>query len=393
MSKDLWTMIIALVTDQAFVRPPMHELYKMPLVCRALRNMFGQQAQLVEIVSFHELTSINLDSFIAWVKQHGQHVKEIYADNPVVDSLDTADMLRALLSRKAPIETLVLDRPSSAMQLISGFKNLTYCALRAHSRQARLDLKPLKALPCLVVLSLAYGIFVYAEAATHLNTLYLDDCTASCYHNCICVSLLEHLDMFDASIEGFHNKGLAACSQLMSLKCNSSSLVAGHVAHSGDLFFDGNAHRVPTNLTALCSLTHLSFYSSAAEYEVSLYWLTRLSALQVLNAGMYCNNVVLPTCLSMLTNLRALGVQTHAPAGGIMLAFDFKALSSLTSIELYGTVRASWPCVLSDIACLTDLQVVAFANCMRADMGLVALAHELGKDRPDVMFSGSAEPD
>lgn len=396
-------MIIALVTGQAFVPQPtynlsMHELCKMPLVCRAFCRMFNQQSQLTKTVSFHDLTSINLDSLLAWVKKHGRQVKQVFADNPAVHSLDTAAMLRALVSCKAPVQTLELYKPSSAMLSVSAFKTLTHCALRVHSKQARLDLKPLKALPCLVNLSLANGIFVYVEAAVHLTSLYLENCTASCSQDCRCVSSLRDLDMYQASMAGFHNRGLGACSQLMSLTCTASSLAAGHAWQSEDLIFHGNVHQVPVSLTALRSLTHLNFCSSAAEYEVSLDWLTCLPALQVLDAGFYCNNVVLPSCLSMLTNLRALSAQAYA--GEVMLVFDFKALSSLTSIELCGTVRASWPCVLSDIASLADLRIVAFTHCKWADMGLVALAHKLGKDRLDVRFSasmtspyGSAEPD
>ena len=297
-------------------------------------------------------------------------------------------VLAILLTHHAPISRVSGLVPAKALHLLAALKTLTHCRLQG--QHEAMCLKPLRFLPNLISLDLAVGNFIHVEAAAqHLTRLNLVDCEAICFQDCPCVTSLKQLMCLRSNFFRFHQQGLPACSQLMSLVCDSSNVRAVDAAES--VIFGGPDQCVPLSISALTALSSLSFTCDTEFGAVELGWLTQLTALEKLKAKLGAECIVLPECLSSLSSLRQLSVvATRHEHVEVTLGFDFSHLVALEEIRIHGNVDADMYAILN-LADLKRLRVVDFScftmpgRCMMGQLAL--LAHRLGKHRPEVQFT------
>ena len=180
-------------------------------------KVFRQHPQLCRILrprSSSPASSDQLAALTHWCQQHSQHVEcvVVLSGSPV---LDTA--LNALQSGHAAVtRVMLLHCPQTAIPMLASFMNLGECVLGHTYREPR-SLRALQGLLRLSTLTLSGGRFSDLDAARHLTSLQLRRVTATCAHDCTCVSTLVKLSLKETTLMGFHLSGLAACGRLQVL--------------------------------------------------------------------------------------------------------------------------------------------------------------------------------
>ena len=311
----------------------------------------------------------------------------------------------ALLSAHCSIKEVALASiqseavPGTRMHLLAQFRSLTTCMLymtgeyseKYDDRSSHItSLLPFHHLPHLSLLDVTGGTVHDLNAARHLTTLALTSCEAVCSENCMCTSSLVQLHLCDCKVTNFHIQGVPACSRLGHLTCHDSCVLAGdpsrtlclNVQHS-----DNNELQVPTSLTTLSTLTELNIGVRHIRHAFEMNWLTKLAALQ--SVSMVFNSTVRLTIrnlerLESLTGLTSLLLQNSSSKHNVTIGFDLGSCVALKSLVLSGSVTITHPLVY--VASLKSLKEVIITG-RDFEAAKLALAHTLGHDRPDVLFS------
>ena len=391
---EVWGVIFA----QLPFRPGVYKLQqifcKLPLVCSKFHNiMSGQPNMCSRLLLYEALDGTHVPHLLGFTKRHSGSMRELSVSS--VEQYPWLELVLAtLLTHQAPISRVYGHIPNKAMPLLAALKTLVHCHL--HGRQGvRMSLQPLASLPNLTSLNLEEAhLTVVDAAAQHLTRLALVDCTASCFEDCLCVTSLRQLYCYHSNLSRFHQEGLPACLQLQSLACDSSNIHAADAAES--VLFGGPDHCVPLSISALTALTSLSFACDAEVRSVELDWLTQLTALEILEAKLEAECIVLPGCLSTLSRLRQLSVVATGDEGHgqVTLDFDFSHLVALEELRIDGDFDAKMYGMLN-LADLKRLRVVAFSPSAKPDGHMVdqlaLLSHKLRKHRPDIQFTADNE--
>ena len=334
-----------------------------------------------------ELAGSHVPHFLGFIRRHSGSLSDL---NAASGFLWLEMVLATLLTHQAPISRVSGHIAGEAIHLLAALKTVTHCCLSGQ-QETPMSLQPLKALPHLISLDLAKGQFTHVDAAAqHLTTLNLRDCKARCFEDCLCVTSLKHLYCRHSDLQRFHQQGLPACSQLESLVCESSNIHA--VDDADSVLFGGPDHCVPFSLSALTSLTSLSFCCDAQDIGVELDWLIELTALESFEAKLEAQIVLLPECLSSMSSLRRLSIggPEMDELARVTFDFDFRHLVALEELCVHGNFVAETSGLLN-LTALKKLRVVDFSCFTEPDrqmMGQLALlAHRLGEHRPDIRFT------
>ena len=232
LSIELCNAIFTQVASRTSMWEPMGELYKLPLVCTRFRDTFKQDSHLQSVIRLQCVPSREkLPSLLSWIQRYGSAVREYTHCN----SPDFELALGALLSHGAPLHTLMLGEPPETLHLVAAFTTIRHCSLETTWETPPLDLQPMQAMPELVHLTLIHGTFDNLQAAArHLTRLSLQQCIAECMGSCMCTTSLLELELEEANLEGFNDRGIVECCCLQALDCCDSCVRAGHELHQAE---------------------------------------------------------------------------------------------------------------------------------------------------------------
>ena len=166
--------------------------------------------------------------------------------------------------------------------VLAQFTSIRKCDLAMQistSGRSNISLWPFEDLPHLQHLRIADAAVHDLNAAMHLTHLQLQNCRAFCSRDCSCVTSLLRLDVLRSSVASFHQRGIAACSNLMHLSLKRGCVVARDATETVRLN-DNHRMQLPPGLSELTGLTELDFTHLSSHAEVQLSWLTDLPALE-----------------------------------------------------------------------------------------------------------------
>ena len=229
------------------------------------------------------------------------------------------------------------------------------------------------------------------DAAQHLTCLELNESQATCSTPSACVLTLLRLHVWESTLTGLHPEGLAACCHLLCLSCNDGCVSAMDAAND----MEGRkeyAPRLPCNLQALKALTGLTFYCRSRTTEQlqlgCLAGLPTLEDLCILCSWPMQGFVSLPACLSRLTSLSKLFIESEPSASQIRFDFAWSKLVALQHLNVSGSLRSKH--ALSGLLSLGRLEDVSFFNVENSDAkttrAIGQLAYRMGVERPEIDF-------
>ena len=411
LSTDVWAKIFAYLKPQkdstVHSYEDIHEQVGVPWaqteqilrsVCKRFDEVFKQHPQLYSNLWLSRFVHARaLPGLLAYIGFHSAAISQVAlaCNTPFKEAV-----LAALVCHKAPMTTVLLNRVDGrGVELIAAVPSITTCVLSASTHEVSLG--PLKSLPNLQQLQLgAYGndhISRFTDvdaAAVRLTQLSLTMCHATCAHGCECVTSLVALSVSFSNFERFHERGVSACSRLISLECRCSIIGAVDVAEVFETpDFDrspASVHTlVPTSLSTLTALTSLSVFAYHPSLDHVLDWPTQLLRLRSFVVEDACCNLTVPPSFEALSNLTSVSFQACAEQSVATLQFQWTALVKLERLDITGTVETCGN--LKQLTSLTALKDVNVALSRHSKLptvlDVVQLAHCLGTARPDVMFS------
>ena len=340
-------------------------------------------------ISFGPRTSAT--GLLAYIGLHSAAIShvDVACNTPLREAV-----LAALVRHQAPVTRMLLHSvDAAAIQLIAALPSITTCVLSKSTHEVSLGL--LRALPNLQHLQLgAHGNdnlceFTDVDAvAVRLTHLSLHTCHAICARGCECVTSLVTFSVFNSMFERFHERGVWACSRLMSLECHCSIIGANDVAEVFKMPAVGNSSQTLTlkSLSALAALTSLSVSALNRSQDHVLDWPTQLLCLRSLDT--YCNLTV-PPSFETLTNLTFLTFHACPGQSVATLQFQWTALVKLERLYVVGVVETCGNLKqLTSLTALTDVSIILSGHSKLPTIAdVVQLAYSLGTARPDIVFS------
>lgn len=154
----------------------------------------------------------------------------------------------------------------------------------------------------------------------------------------------------------------------------------------------GNGLQVPTSLTNLSALTDLNIGVRHVGNTFQMSWLTQLAALQSVAIGFNNTDHLTVTNLKRLeslTGLISLQLRNSSSDYNVTVEVDWGSCLALESLLVSGSFTFRPSGALSQVAALQRLQEVTLMGLMQHgenEAAKIALAHTLGRDRPDVLF-------
>ena len=399
LSHELWAKVFAnldafAASDESYI-----QFHKLRLVSKQFGDIFQQNSYLSRGVRFHKsVTPEVLTSFLEWLSLKSTAVEKLAMVNSDSEYQDI--ILGALLSRP---QRCCLDffqgtfMTDTALILLASFDSLTSCNLELDHDNC-LDLAPLHALSHLKQLQLTtWGRFVSnLHTLSYLTSLILDDVQtdlAALSPVCGFVSVLQTLQLSDSRVR--INPGMTAFQKLKTLTFRSDIIVAGSAHIHEDT---GNAWQmvedllpqVPTNMSALTSLTSLSVHTFLTAATPDLDWIYHLQTLKELSLHFaedmeICASL---TCLSQLNRLVLTAEHDSVcPESVWKLSFEWSRMSMLRELAL---IHCKFQVMenFKELALLPNLSKIRLKCCTPADpqsfSNLFALACTVQSCRQDV---------
>ena len=361
LSNDLWARVLSLVADNVFdelrtacytfpeeVSPEeeYHQLHSLRLVCKKFDDVFKEHpelsARLFLGVSFSAKAFMSL---LEWLQRDSTVVQELVATCGSVRS--EATLSGAIVAANKPFHSLkraVLHGPSdSAASMLALCTNLTSCHFEDFHI---LDLEPLQALPHLSELSLHRGFRAdkVGKLANliDLDLVYVD---AHCGATAQFVHGLKRLSVNGCTIEGLHDRGIAACSDLQCLSLVGCCIPALSGQYALDMTVGNDKSSHPLSLTRhlsdLMQLTSLQLCGSVeAGFErPSVFLLTNLVCLDL---KFYVDSEVIQYMLTdqlgVLHNLEHFAFSLSAPKGSTLtLEVSWHLMPLLQTVNIAAT--------------------------------------------------------
>ena len=339
LSPELWGLIFLqfqpghrdTLNDEGFRSFNAASFYRLSEVCKTFHKVFLTDPRLhTSLYLGRKTRTPSLASLARWLHKHRASIQTLAAgyESPGLEAV-----LALLID--APVTSIHLANVSHlSLNLLTEFKFVTKCTISG-SRELHLE-STLGALPNLTSLTLKDGDYMGINSAVNLTSLTLQNCNAFCSTACGCVTSLVQLQLVEANIHHFHQRGLCACAGLQYLKC-ASSRIGGRT--KADCFcLRPYELQLPSDLSVLTALTKLEFQTANhGEGDVVLAWLTTLRSLKSISAHVIGQYVVLPEDLGSMINIKTL--QVLCDSGSLHRAcltdnLDWKLLVSLESLSL-----------------------------------------------------------
>lgn len=295
------------------------------------------------------------------------------------------------------LDTAYVELPNGhTLSLLAAFRNLTHCilfrprALTGGSSQV-LSQAPLEDLPSLTILKVIEAGVTDIEALAHLTALDLKRSRISCRHNFRSVTSLSRLHLDHATILQFHDRGVLACTRLLSLTCQEAFVEAVDVPCC--LIVKSDDHlMLPHSLVELTALTRLTLCGAVMpQQQSSLKWVSQLTSLQDFVYNLPFEHVKLSEGVAALTRLTSLHVWGYEVPDQVLpqLAIDIDwAPFHLLKCAVFGGV-IEFSAKLKDLAALRTLELLSVYDMQgdrRASQEWIKLAHWFGVHRPQLVF-------
>lgn len=326
------------------------QYYELRLVCRRFRAIFQQDSQLSGCVilppGFDDQSFISLQ---LWLKQHGSAVRFLVASLPGVH-LDKA-MQSFSTSSPGLSHAQILGCSHTTVQLLSTFRSLTTCELKAPSENQDLNIDALQSLDKLQALALMNGYFHAAQLPFPLTSLRLEHADVEVAYSCKCATSLLKLSLLRSQLRNFHEQGLFACLSLETLCCCPGLIDA----QEESLMFS-------------VDLRHFVGFPPMA----NLSTLSRLSSLKLDFGRMPDWGPIDLSPLYVLTSLESLELRCRLGDSPVEFGPGFAALTRLRQLDL---------CARSDMAYSGDLVLDLPWDGMLALQSVVLSAYTLCCDK------------
>ena len=306
---------------------------RLQLVCRKFKMVLQEDADLMSSVMLH--TSFKerlLPSLLKWSSHRQIYIKTLVADC----NSKLLDMALDGLSRQdVSLQTAICRRCSNhSVHLLSSFAALKNCVLEGV--YVNLDVSPLGSLPALQQLTLVAGHCTIAQLPTTLQilSLWVADLVVGAAHD-----KLKSLKQLSISARKLSilPEGLAACSGLHLLQCESASILSADAESTLVCAIEEKFH-IPEIISVLLHITELNLaYSGVMDGFVPLshiYRLTSLRHLTLRSPGTslrICNDFTQLRSLTRLS-LDVSGCSVCPETHILALDFDWAALQHLQFI-------------------------------------------------------------
>ncbi|DBA85515.1 TPA: hypothetical protein ACH3X2_000459 [Trebouxia sp. C0005] len=312
---------------------------RLRLVCKQFKEAFDKDSHNSDHLLLHQgFSSKSLLGLLDWLQRNKLAVRSFEA-NCGEAYIELA--LGALASPESILRKVCLiSTTAPAVELLSSFRSITSCIL-ALERFAEIDLQPFQSLQGLKELHLQRaGLFSSLHAAHHLTSLLITDTVAESKHDCPCVFSLLDLQVKNSQLRGLHSSGLSACTGLQDLTLGSCLIEAQQADDEVNLI----SHNIPSSITALTQLTHLSVQ---IDYR---------------HSGLPCDM----SWMYSLNSLQCLEVSIAQSAHKVPVSNQLCRLSHLTKLDLSGqNLGADQTCFSLQVVwfLMRNLQVLSFRHC------------------------------
>lgn len=413
LSSDIWLGIFQLLQpnpEEAEEDPEIDfkmelwQFYELSEVCQKFHRLCTQHRSLrscLFLPSYFKFEADSLPGMYQWIQRHADSVQTIYAHSgsPYIEAALAVLQAHRRPSIAAPITNIHLSNPEaynrlpgSVLLLVAQFKTVTTCTLEMELTSSNLlgptfDLYALSSMHHLVNLKLANATFVDLGAASRLTCLSLQRAKVGSSEDCLCVTSLVALDMFQAAVQCLHAEGVTACSSLQQLTCLDSYILASNPAEHLSCG-KNELMRIPASLSRLTNLVSLTFAYTHNTAEIDMGWLGQLPSLHSVGASLDVSVATFPDDLSVLSKLTELSVGSWIGNGMYRFSLDWSKLFNLCSLLIRSALQLNESFVC--LAALPSLKEVVL-ELKRSDapttVQVALLAHQLGTTRPDVQLS------
>lgn len=398
LSDELWSGIFAvlpradelLTTDWRQIKPTpsTQQLLQLRLVCKQFNDLHAQQVHRLSLDQ--HFSSNALAGLLAWLRRRKPPISslELNCGAPVLDTV-----LGAVAVLQTAITHVHIARFShTSFKLLSAFDSLQICKL-APASGSDVDLSALQGLSDLSRLWLLEGSFTKLSALRSLSHLLLKKAQVTSDQDCGFVSKLKQLDLVHSDMQGFHQLGLSACSQLKSLRLSRSTLEDKHGNGQLDLDLDV----VPENLSSLSKLTHLQLGGTPVQIHEQ-DWLTDLTALKELTVKLAASGPGSLHPLLSLTQLTNIALRGAASGTEVVLDIAWHLLPALQQLSFSKFVVQIDKYSAASLLQLARLRDIAFTDVNTADpqscLCFTAVLHRLVALNPqlNLTLNGSKFP-
>ena len=403
LAPELWTRIfsqIATDIDSMYqdsgspdeIWPEQAHFRGLQLVCKTFRNIFTEYPMLSEAVALPDIPPSLIPSLLAWLRSHSSSIRLLASNGLWLDmalaslAISMPPLLASLIATDC-VET-------TTMAILPVFTCLQLCDLTTHNIQGTpLDLLPLQALPALQHLKLRHGEFCNLYSASYLTNLFIAESTVWSRQDCSFAGSLRSLHIEGSEVEGFHSKGVCACTSLELFEL--SELKVG--ARQGNEMLQHQMYKqmhIPHSITSLTSLRSVKIlvmqYDSPQPYDW-LCALTTLTSLCIVSRS--CSFFIVPDALTRLQQLQSftvtrLAMSTRCPP--IMkLQVDWRWMQQLKEVRFIGQSVVCDGKILC-LALVKSLKVLEVSACVpRCDVSkqnMAFLADCIALHNPQMAF-------
>lgn len=374
------------------------EYYRLRLVCRKFDQVFRQQGQLCRGLALPSCLSDHPQKLDFWLRDHSSYVRNLaaYCGSPGLDAV-----MEALVGPPPKLASVFMCNCSiSALNKLSVFTSLTTCEL-VQPEGSTQDLAPLQPLASLQKLTLTDGLFTTTQLPPHLTNLTLTSADVTVVEQCLCVTSLKKLRLFECQLNGLHPNGIAACSAIQELACVQGRIHAG----MGHLWLDCSTDwpfTVPSGLSSLNKLRYLRLTIAstaaplpfgAAQYGHDLSCLQGLTMLEVLVVHSTSGDTFVPSGVTDLYKLSILSLTVTPSEGGddipsVIFDVDWSALQMLNSLYISAPTFVCQRSIVG-LATVKQLAHITWGHSTPCDARstkcFAALMYKLAKYRPEVV--------
>ena len=271
------------------------------------------------------------------------------------------------------VQAQILGCSLATVQLLSTFRSLTTCELKAPVKTKNFGIDALQSLDSLQALALMNGHFHAAQLPYALTSLRLEYAVVEVSHSCTCTTSLQKLSLLESQLRNFHEQGLFACLSLETLCCCPGVIYA----QQKSLVFSTNQdHFVQfppaADLSTLRRLSSLKLdLGRTPDWGTidfsPLYVLTSLESFW-LHCRLGDSPVKLGPGFIALTRLRQLHLCARGDHynGHLALDFHWDAMLALQSVVL-SAYTLSCDKRLLELSKLVSLVYVEFCDCSPED--------------------------
>ena len=346
LPESVWVKILSLLSGQnpdgrgedeswpeALTLDSQYELLKISLVCKELKAVAQAPQLSSHLIVPEEIPLMAVPSLMQRLLKTRYMIAHLKArcQSPILEAV-----LAACMQPKMQLRTAVLGTASDhAMQMLPLYSGLTALDFTATEEEnvveSRLYLTPLQLLPHLASLHVEAEDCDGLHHLQHLTDLHVISAREHTRERCHFVSSLCNLYLDDSSVY-LDSLGIAALSQLTSLSCHDSVVLADLDEHR---FCDkANKTDMPADRTPQCLVQLCITISGGVNAESGLAWIASLASLTSLELQFVGLSTIAdsPTNLQRLSSLSLQALTSYSQS--VTLYIHWRKVRSLQHLKL-----------------------------------------------------------